>query len=113
DIRLVGGATNCAGRVEVKHRGEWGTVCDDFWNENAAEVVCRQLGCSTSYEDTAHIKATPFGAASGKIWLSRVKCKGEESSLRDCDHNMWGLHYCSHSEDAGVICGGEKLQFNF
>uniref|UniRef100_A0A803JQ18 Soluble scavenger receptor cysteine-rich domain-containing protein SSC5D n=1 Tax=Xenopus tropicalis TaxID=8364 RepID=A0A803JQ18_XENTR len=107
-LRLVGGGTNCAGRVEVKHRGEWGTVCDDFWNENAAEVVCRQLGCSTSYEDTAHIKATPFGAASGKIWLSRVRCKGEESSLRDCDHNMWGLHYCSHSEDAGVICGDHR-----
>ncbi|KAE8587953.1 hypothetical protein XENTR_v10022222 [Xenopus tropicalis] len=107
-LRLVGGATNCAGRVEVKHRGEWGTVCDDFWNENAAEVVCRQLGCSTSYEDTVHIKATPFGAASGKIWLSVVRCKGEESSLRDCDHNMWGLNYCSHIEDAGVICGDHR-----
>ena len=43
-IRLRGGNKPSEGRIEVLYNKEWGTICDDDWNINAASVVCRMLG---------------------------------------------------------------------
>ena len=42
-IRLVDGPNAKSGLVEVM-RSEWRSVCDDYWTEEDANVVCRQLG---------------------------------------------------------------------
>jgi len=45
EVRLEGSLFNYTGRVEVrKGNGEWGTVCDDSFDHNAASVVCNMLG---------------------------------------------------------------------
>ena len=43
-IRLRGGQNSTEGRVEICFNNQWGTVCDDFWDDNDATVVCTQLG---------------------------------------------------------------------
>ncbi|XP_038061742.1 deleted in malignant brain tumors 1 protein-like [Patiria miniata] len=101
-VRLVGGSSSSEGQVEVSYQGEWGTVCDDGWDLQDADVVCRMLGLPTASHawSNAH-----FGQGSGRIILDDVSCHGYESSIADCQHSSWFSHNCGHSEDAGVTCG--------
>ncbi|XP_072786784.1 scavenger receptor cysteine-rich type 1 protein M130-like isoform X2 [Taeniopygia guttata] len=102
-LRLVGGGGRCAGRVEVEHGGEWGSVCvnDYDWEAPWAAVVCRLLGCGRVARASPY---APFGQGTGRIWLQPFFCRGVESALEECTHFGWGRHFCGHDRDVGVTC---------
>ncbi len=124
DLRLVNGANvSREGRVEICSNEVWGTVCDDFWDNTDASVVCYQLGYGRQGSTAYNLyRASPFirilnigtafsfsffGQGTGPILLDNVGCTGSENRLIECSHNGVGQHNCVHFEDAGVQCGGE------
>ena len=100
-IRLVDGSSSNEGRVEVNYNGQWGTVCDDLWDDTDAAVVCQILGLG---ESGSALGSAAFGQGSGDIILDNVQCVGTETDLFSCPNNGPLIHNCGHGEDAGVQC---------
>ena len=98
---MVGSSSQYQGRVEVYYNGEWGTVCDDGWDNTDATVVCRQLGF---YFSVRAYGSARYGQGTGPIWLSRLSCFGNESNLFECGQSVAAKN-CTHSDDAAVNCG--------
>uniref|UniRef100_A0A8C1D3D3 Si:dkey-21h14.10 n=1 Tax=Cyprinus carpio carpio TaxID=630221 RepID=A0A8C1D3D3_CYPCA len=98
-VRLVNGDSRCAGRVEVLHEGQWGTVCHwSSWGMTEATVVCRELSCGEA------LGVPNFGPGSGKIWMDGVRCKGSESTLKDCRSVV--PNPGPGDNNVGLICSG-------
>ncbi|XP_055015847.1 scavenger receptor cysteine-rich type 1 protein M160-like [Boleophthalmus pectinirostris] len=80
ELRLVGGASRCAGTVEVNHRGEWRRMSDNFdhWDQEVAAVVCRVLDCGSAVYGEKR-RDFPHSPA----WEISSGCM-KESSARGC-----------------------------
>ena len=109
-IRLVGGLIPLEGRVEIFLLGQWGTVCDNYWDLADATVVCLQLGFLRAVEAP---KSATFGTGSGPSWYNNVGCVGTEVNLTECSKSLSSLgNACSHSRDVGVVCSSESVVYN-
>jgi len=64
---------------------------------SSCDVLCnRKLGLAL-YDE-------PFGVGTGAILLDDVNCRGNETSLSQCQHRAWGEHNCDHTEDVSIVC---------
>jgi len=104
-VRLVGGPSLQEGRLEVRYNYTWGTVCHDYFNDAAAEVICYMLG----YGRVGHVTGNHYGAGSGRIWLDDVEWNGTERNITDCQHRRWGSHDCGHVQDISIACVSVRL----
>ena len=46
EVRLRGTSSTSEGRVEICVRQSWTTICNVYWDNRDASVLCRQLGFS-------------------------------------------------------------------
>ena len=83
------------------YNGTWGTISGSYWDLNDADVVCRQLGHDGALSAPRY---TVFGRRTGPIWLDHVQCEGEETSITQCIHRIWGVHSYWPFSAAGVAC---------
>ena len=101
-IRLENGSSISDGTLQVFHQGTWGYVCNSGFGLEEARVVCRQLGFQGAIRP---LSDSPFATQSGIIWLSSLRCEGNETTLADCSQETWGGSGCSHSNGVvGVEC---------
>ncbi|XP_047659956.1 antigen WC1.1-like [Tachysurus fulvidraco] len=104
NMRLSAGLHRCSGRVEVFHRGSWSTVCDADFDQQDAEVVCRELDCGIPVKV---LGSAAFGRGEGQVWTEELQCRGKESEISFCPTSSSLKHStCSHDNDVGLTCSG-------
>ena len=81
---------------------DWGGVCDDGFDLEEANVICREAG----YSQGAHelFIGSQFGKGLGHILLDELDCKGDESSILECKFDPWNVTDCNDNEWVGVSC---------
>ncbi|XP_047643585.1 antigen WC1.1-like isoform X2 [Phacochoerus africanus] len=109
ELRLKDGRHRCEGRVEVKHQGIWASVYTQYWFMEAAEVVCKELGCGSAIDAP---RGSYFGPRLGPIWVFTLYCNNTEPgsplSIDGCVHLDFKNynHTFSHDQDVGAVCSG-------
>ena len=75
-------------------------------------LACFFSTCGYNYYhvDAVAVKRAYFGSFEfHPIHLDNVQCTGSEENITQCSYITSTAINCDHSEDAGVICGGECI----
>uniref|UniRef100_A0AAQ6IG10 SRCR domain-containing protein n=1 Tax=Anabas testudineus TaxID=64144 RepID=A0AAQ6IG10_ANATE len=104
-VRLVDGTSLCSGRLEVRsdqsnQSNQWSSVCEADFDQQDAEVVCRQLGCGPP----SVLQGGLYGELEGPMWTREFRCRGHESALLDCRSSDSTRNTCSPGRAAGLTC---------
>ncbi|ESO89538.1 hypothetical protein LOTGIDRAFT_125269, partial [Lottia gigantea] len=101
--RLVDGSRYNEGRVEIYYNERWGTICDDGWSTEDADVVCRQLGFRRT--GSIVIPSLSFDETQEEVRIKDVKCTGSEPILQRCNLGLLAsTETCPTSNYAAVRC---------
>lgn len=84
--------------------GEWGYVCDDEFDMRDAHVVCRELGYTMgAAEIKPHSTYVPLNTSNVLFLVDDLQCRGNETTIRDCDFSGWGVSNCGNEEVSKYI----------
>ena len=103
------GSSISEGYVEaVGSNGQWGGVCDHYFDDNDASVVCQMLGFPSGVAVDAY---SLYGTApsGNNIILDDLHCTGNELSIFECPHRGEWVDNCYASHIAGVQCTSGKM----
>ncbi|XP_053197808.1 scavenger receptor cysteine-rich type 1 protein M130-like [Scomber japonicus] len=99
-VRLVNGTSLCSGRLEVKSEQSWSSVCEADFDQQDAEVVCRELGCGAP----SVLQGALYGEVEAPMWTKEFQCGGNESALLDCRRSDSARRTCSPGKAVGLTC---------
>ncbi|XP_030579793.1 scavenger receptor cysteine-rich type 1 protein M130-like isoform X2 [Archocentrus centrarchus] len=99
-VRLLNGSSLCSGRLEVKSNQSWSSVCEADFDQQDAEVVCRELGCGPP----SVLQGALYGEVEAPVWSREFQCGGHESALLDCRSSGSARTSCSPGKAVGLTC---------
>ncbi|KAE8285531.1 Scavenger receptor cysteine-rich type 1 protein M130 Soluble CD163 [Larimichthys crocea] len=102
-VRLLDGTSPCSGRLEVKSDQSdqrWSSVCEADFDQQDAEVVCRELGCGAP----SVLQGALYGEVEAPMWTKEFQCGGHESALLDCRSSGSTRNTCSPGKAVGLTC---------
>ncbi|XP_049445551.1 scavenger receptor cysteine-rich type 1 protein M130-like isoform X5 [Epinephelus fuscoguttatus] len=99
-VRLVNGISLCSGRLEVRSNQRWSSVCEADFDQQDAEVVCRELGCGPP----SALQGLLYGEVEAPMWTKGFQCEGNESALLDCKSSGSERDTCSPGKAVGLTC---------
>lgn len=106
-VRLLGGRSSLEGRLQVKMKEKWGTVCNYGWTMRDAALVCHQLGLTLDPDDWFLERSQiPNAGTNEDIILSNVQCTDDDIDITKCRaENVEEFeNSCTHENDVGVRC---------
>ncbi|XP_041825337.1 scavenger receptor cysteine-rich type 1 protein M130-like [Melanotaenia boesemani] len=103
-VRLLNGSSLCSGRLEVKSDQTWSSVCEADFDQQDAEVVCRELDCGPP----SVLQGALYGEGEAPMWTKEFQCGGHESALLDCRSSDSDRNTCSPGRAAGLTCSGRR-----
>ena len=76
------------GNVEIYHKGVWGGICDDEWDNLEATIACKTLGFSDALAAT---HGSRYGNTPANIWMDSLYCYGTEKSLQVMSQFLYNI----------------------
>ena len=82
-----------------------GTVCDDYFDQFAADAICSLLGYEGGGSEWASGRSSWDIQSTYLIGLDDVRCRN--SSWSSCSYSE-SQHNCDHSEDVFLTCRSQQ-----
>ena len=83
-----------------------GTVCDDYFDINAAIAICKLMGRP---HDDVQYESGRFYAFQDNLPITMDDVRCHSPAWGDCVFRE--SHNCRHHEDVHIVCRGEVLPF--
>ncbi len=78
-------------------------MCDAAFDQQDAEVVCRELDCGAPVQV---LGAAAFGKGDTQMWTQEFQCRGNETYFVFCSTSKSSHEHCSPENSLGLICSG-------
>ncbi len=98
------------GRLEMFNEQKFSSICDLGFNNESANIACKQMGYVKGSQITDQKIANDFKLeenSTEKFAASNIECRGSEKNLKECRSNLKDIQ-CKHTQDVVVSCEGPK-----